>query len=405
MPSIKLRKYLDSVYVIYTHKTKIFKIFTGVKVEDKYWNTDSIKKNCPDYDKIVRQITDMESRVLNASMKVRGMRIDPTVDRVRAEFYNQFKKEVPEEKTFWNLYDEYFRTRIYNINSRLNPIIYKKLVKQSCTFQGYEMDIVTWDQINFGRLIQFLLFEKREDDEFILDLVKCLKTFMKSAYPQKDLIWMKYQSQSEFENVVVLENGELKNLIDSDLGGYLEETRDLFVFLVTSGMKYHESQVINPSWITPEEKLKLKQLKTSGELRPYLNEVSRRILIKYDNIPPQISLERFNDQLKELFMELKLDRAVAKKTGTPIKGVEILYPLYEVINADIAESSFIALNLLNGVSFPDIMIMSGHSDYKTLIPYLKFERQYFRQQIRKEADKLNYLFGKVNTGDTDPLNN
>ena len=38
MPTIKVRKYGDSVYIIYTHKLKIFKKFTGVKVEDKYWS-------------------------------------------------------------------------------------------------------------------------------------------------------------------------------------------------------------------------------------------------------------------------------------------------------------------------------------------------------------------------------
>lgn len=68
---------------------KIFKIFTGVKIEDKDWNGSFPKKSCPDYDIILQQITDTELRVLNASLKLRAMGMDPVVDKVRAEFYAQ----------------------------------------------------------------------------------------------------------------------------------------------------------------------------------------------------------------------------------------------------------------------------------------------------------------------------
>jgi len=36
MVTIKVRKYKNSVYVIYSHRNKKFKLFTGVKVDDKY---------------------------------------------------------------------------------------------------------------------------------------------------------------------------------------------------------------------------------------------------------------------------------------------------------------------------------------------------------------------------------
>ena len=56
MASIKVRKYNHSVYVIYSHGNKKFKLFTGVKVEDQYWVNNSLKKHCPDYDILKRQI-------------------------------------------------------------------------------------------------------------------------------------------------------------------------------------------------------------------------------------------------------------------------------------------------------------------------------------------------------------
>jgi hypothetical protein len=56
MATIKVRKYKNSVYVIYSHRNKKFKLFTRVKADDKYWINNTLRKNCPDYDLIKIQI-------------------------------------------------------------------------------------------------------------------------------------------------------------------------------------------------------------------------------------------------------------------------------------------------------------------------------------------------------------
>jgi|GEM_PF-5258517 len=48
MAVIKIRKYSYSVYVIYSHGNKKFKLFTGAKVDDQYWVNNSLKKHCPE---------------------------------------------------------------------------------------------------------------------------------------------------------------------------------------------------------------------------------------------------------------------------------------------------------------------------------------------------------------------
>ena len=70
MSRIKVRKYYDSVYVIYCHKNEKFKIFTGVKVQNEFWNLNAPKKKCPDYDNLMIQIASTEAQVLNAIMRV-----------------------------------------------------------------------------------------------------------------------------------------------------------------------------------------------------------------------------------------------------------------------------------------------------------------------------------------------
>lgn len=75
MSSIKVRKYQDSVYIIYCHKNKKFKIFTGVKIEDKFWNLCAPKKNCPGYANVINQIA-MIYKVLEYYCTWREYRFD-----------------------------------------------------------------------------------------------------------------------------------------------------------------------------------------------------------------------------------------------------------------------------------------------------------------------------------------
>jgi len=379
MPTLKVRKYRNSVYIIYTYKMKIFKIFTGAKIEDKYWNGSYPKKSCPDYDIVVRQIAEMESRVLNASLKLRAMGIDPVVDKVRAEFYTQVKTIKP----FWELYAEYFAVKTFKPATRQKAMVYMKMLKQFCEKTGYTFNIDTWDKMMLGRFIKYLLVDQKYADSSINRLVCGIKSFLRFAYPDKDLSWMTYKQLSIDEEIVALKEEELKALIVADLDGYLDQTRDLFVFLATTGMRYSDSQRFDPTWITPEQVLEFNQLKTGGKAMPPLYETGRKVLDKWGGFPPKIGNTKFNRQLKELFKTLNLDRPIVTNI---VKGKIVhrsVSPLYSIITSHDARRTFITLCLQKGIRIQDVMRMSGHSDYKSMKPYMRVSLKH----LRSEADK------------------
>lgn len=379
MPTLKVRKYRNSVYVIYTHRMKIFKIFTGAKVEDQYWNGSFPKKTCPDYEIIKRQISDMELRVLNASLKLRTMGIDPVVDRVREEFYAQ----VASVKPFWELYDEYLEVKTFKTGTRQKAVVYMKMLKSFCSKTGYIFNIDTWDNITFGRFIQYLLVDQKYADSSINRLVRGIKSFLRFAYPQKDLSWMRYNQLPIDGEIVALKEAELKTIIMAELDGYLDLARDLFVFLSTTGMRFSDSQRFDPTWITPEQILEFNQIKTGGKAMPPLYEVGRRVLDKWGGVPPRISNAKFNKHLKELFKVLQLDRPVVLNI---VKGKVVhrsVSPLYSVITSHDARRTFITLCLQKGMQIQNVMRMSGHSDYKSMKPYMRVSLKH----LRTEADK------------------
>lgn len=379
MATLKVRKYRNSVYVIYTHRMKIFKIFTGAKVEDKYWNGSFPKKNCPDYEIIKRQISDMELRVLNASLKLRAMGIDPDVDKVRAEFYAQ----VTASKPFWELYEDYLVVKTFKPGTRQKAVVYMKMLKRYCEKTGYTFNIDTWDNVTFGRFIQYLLADNKYADSSINRLVRGTKSFLRFAYPKKDLSWMTYNQLPIDEEIVALKEEELRTLIMAELNGYLDRTRDLFVFLATTGMRFSDSQRFDPTWITPEHILEFNQLKTGGKAMPPIYEVGEKVLNKWGGVPPKISNAKFNKQLKELFQVLKLDRPIVTNI---VKGKVVhrsVSPLSSIITSHDARRTFITLCLQKGMRIQDVMRMSGHSDYKSMKPYMRVSLKH----LRSEADK------------------
>lgn len=382
MASIKVRKFKDSVYVIYSHKNKKFKIYTGVKVEDQFWNLCAPRKNCPNLDNVLSQIRSMETSILNASMAVRTRGIDPDVTSVRNEFYAQLTSVQPGQ-SFWERYREYLSLLTCRKSTKRIVGMTYRVLEYYCTWSGFKFDIDNWDASAFGRFVQYLLLRQKMADTTIQRHVKWLRSFLKYAYPDKNFSWMRYIVMPVEEEIITLTEGELRYLIEAELSGTREKTRDLFVFLATTGMRFSDSQLFNPSWIAPEQVLEFTQLKTGGKAFPPIYEASSRVLHKYNGIPPKISNQRFNINLKLLFTELEIKRPVTIKTVKGRNVITKICPLNEVVSSHAARRTFISLCLEKGMPLQDVMKMSGHSDFKSMKPYINITRKH----IRAIADK------------------
>lgn len=264
MPTIKIRKYNDSVYIVYSHKLKIFKIYTGVRIEDNYWYDHAPRKNCPKYDEVTRQIAGMESRILNASIAVRSQGLDPAVDLVRKEFYNQVT-EGQERLPFWKTYMIYLGLLTCRTSTQKMIRSTYNTFEKFCKFSRYEFDVDTFDRIVFGQFIKYQLDNQKYADATILKHVKQLKAFLKYAYPEKDWSFVRYSQLKVSHEVIALSEEELGVIMHADVSGHLDKTRDLFVFLALTGMRFCDSQRFHLSWITPENILEFNQLKTGGK--------------------------------------------------------------------------------------------------------------------------------------------
>ncbi len=206
MATIKIRKYSNSVYVIYSHGNNKFKLFTGAKVDDKYWANNSLKKHCPDYDLLKSQIDAVQNQVLYASISIRQKGIDPMPDLVRNEcrLRSASVLENADMESTWVKYRKYLDQLVCRESTQKRVRITYNVMTYFCKWSGYTFDASTFNNMIFNQLIQYMIKDQKLADATVLKHVKTLKTFLKNAYPDMDWSWMKYSMLNAEAEVLAL---------------------------------------------------------------------------------------------------------------------------------------------------------------------------------------------------------
>lgn len=354
-------------------------------MDDKYWVNNSLKKHCPDYDLLKSQIDSVQNQVLNASIIIRQRGIEPMPELVRNECRLRAASVLgnTDSDSTWSKYRKYLDRLVCRESTQKRVRITYNVMTYFCQWSGYDFEASTFNKMILNQLIQYMLKDQKLADATVLKHVKTLKTFLRNAYPEMDWSWMKYSMLNVEGEVLALTEDELHRLIDAELTGYLSKTRDLFVFMATTGLRHCDSQVFDPSWETPEQVLEFIQVKTGGKAYPPLYGIAKAILEKYNGVPPIISNQKFNEYLKVLFKELKMDRSIVVQSVRGKQVFRVTQPLFEVISSHTARRTFISICLQKGMPIQDVMRMSGHSDYRGIKPYIKITRQH----LRNIADK------------------
>lgn len=249
-------------------------------------------------------------------------------------------------------------------------------------YDSYTFDFRTFDRIRFSRFIHFLQVEKKQEDSTINRYVSRMKAYWRWVDPDTNLTFMKYEFIRK-EEILFIQEDELKVLIKANLVGSLERTRDLFVFLCTTGLRYGDFFRFDPKWITKEGTLDFYTRKTGTHAMPPIFEVAGNILNKYGGTLPRISNQKFNKNLKTLFKTLELDRPVRIQEHYGKIGIHKTYPLHEVVSTHVARKTFITLCLRKGIPIQDVMMMSGHSDFKSMKPYIGITAQHIKKSSER----------------------
>ena len=341
----------------------------------------------------------------DAFLKIKNRSESEAIDLAPEEFRNLFNIEIGKEvstktksSSFFEIYDIFIFDEAQN--NQWNKRTIQKMQTQKKVLYEFDFEM-RFEKFNEEYISSYQKFleDKDHKNSTISKELAALKWFLKWAKRKG------YNKFSEFElfkpkikniqkKIIFLNQSELKKLREFEIpeeNKNLEKIRDIFLFQCFTGLRY--SDVFNFKKANIRENyIEVTTLKTSENLIIELNKLSKNILERYKDIEgekalPVISNQKMNDYLKELAELAGINDLV---TTTYYKGnvrFEEITPKYALLGTHAGRRTFVCNALSLGIPPNVVMKWTGHSDYKSMKPYIDIA-----DEIKATAmDKFNLL--------------
>lgn len=216
MATLKVEKYKDIVYVKYSHNGRVLKINTGIRLQDIFWNKGMPTNNCPDRENISLKIRFVEERLLKASLTIKNLGIEPTIERIQLEYHSQEMESI-KASGLWSRFDQ----EIVKVKSEWGRNRAERIKQSFLSFSlmvSYQFSIESWNISQLGSYIMYLLIHEEQEDEDIVLMVNGLGIFLENSYPGNQFRWMNYTPTFQMDNLFSLDEGEIRRLMDAELG-------------------------------------------------------------------------------------------------------------------------------------------------------------------------------------------
>lgn len=176
---------------------------------------------------------------------------------------------------------------------------------------------------------------------------------------------------------------------------HLETQRDIFIAQCRIGCRVSDLMRLTPAHIQGDMIVYVpKKTKDEGETSKMayvpITKGLQVLIDKYKGVDekgrlfPCISMQRYNDAIKEVFTIAGITRQV--ETRDSITGQSVMRPLNEIASSHMARRTFIA-NLYNKVADPTIIAqMSGHSEKSTSFARYRKQENDLLRKVAELAD-------------------
>ena len=177
-----------------------------------------------------------------------------------------------------------------------------------------------------------------------------------------------YLTKEELANVRALEIPKEKD--------YLNAVRDVFLFCCFSGLRHSDVYNLRRTDIK-DGHMEITTVKTADSISIEFNKVTMDILAKYETIPfpedralPVIKNQPMNRDLKELCKMAGVNEKIRVTTYKGNKRHDQFKEKWELVGTHTGRRTFIVNALSLGIPPNVVMKWTGHSDYKSMKPYI-----------------------------------
>jgi len=387
-----------AIYLLVTFASKRIRIYTHCRCDRNDWDTRTKRvSGGMGKDKINIKLNDYESLVMELFDEYEHY---PTVEKFRDDLLARIV--LPEKpQSIFERFDEYIATSIRKKSWVAGTT---KRVK-GCKNHLYKFDSnITFQDLTEAKLLSFVEYQQGLPlvNTTIQKTMKILASFLnwatKEAYNKNDAyktfdLELKGTS-GKANKAIALSWDELMTIYHlniSETKNYLKHVRDVFVFQCFTGLRY--SDVFNlRRYNIKSDKIEIVTVKTDDRLTIPLNDYSRAILAKYQDINfkdekvlPVITNQKMNEYLKELgelagFTEKE---TIVRYIGE--KAITTVLPKSELLSTHMGRRTFISLGYYFDIPYQIMAQFSGHSGETMQGKY----RKNFDDKVLKEMEKFN----------------
>lgn len=194
------------------------------------------------------------------------------------------------------------------------------------------------------------------------------------------------------KKVIYLTQTELKQLMELNFTKdtiYLEADRDVFVFCCFSGLRHSDVSNLRRSDIK-DGKMEITTIKTADSISIEINDITKSILEKYKDIDfpgdralPLLTNQNFNRNLKTLCSMAGINEKVRITTYSGTNRLDEIKEKWELIGSHCGRRTFIVIALSMGIPPSVVMKWTGHSDFKSMKPYVDIVDKMKAEEMKK----------------------
>lgn len=385
----------------FNNENKNFIYSTGEKIKPSEWDFEGRQPNdlngrtkkAEIHRSVKMQLDRYSSFFTEIVNRYKNINEELTVDILKQRFDEKFKK-ITVKSDFFRIYQEFLdeKENDYTGNSISNSTLKrykcnKNLLEDFESNCKVKISLGKFDDKLYNKFLKYCIEEKKHSANTLHRNVGLLKTFLLWALNKKYTYnnnFITFKKPAKFTTDEIALNYEQVELIynyDFSDNKRLERVRDLFVFGCTTGMRFGNYSTISRSDVDGNF-IRVIDLKSkSKNLAIPLNSISKSILEKYDYNLPNITNQKMNEYIKEVFKKLEFTDEIKKTMKYGDELVDQKAEFWTRISSHTARRSFITI--MKNKRVPDKVIMSytGHTS-------LEVFNAYYRPS---EDDKINYM--------------
>ena len=369
----------------------------GVSTKEIYWTGSRVKPNLKkeennNYQFINDELQRIESKVNDVFFFFRANKIPFSKEKFLEQFESK-ETRINSELDFFECFDEYLLSG--SLSKAYNTIKAQKTIKGYLqSFQndtGFNISFNKLDNDFYEELMKYSFFEKKIKNNYFAKIIAVLKSFLKWCTDKN------YNTHRDFEkfkgvehdvDIIYLTHEELMLLYNYEFeNSRLNHTKDFYCMGCFTGLRFSDLSQLHQANITETHiNISIQKTKTQNHIIR-LNKFSKEILDKYQGTIyeplPSISMQKFNDYIKECCQIVGIDKPTTITGFVGTKKIQNTLPKYQLITSHTARKTFITNSLLLGMEPKAIKKIANIKKDAVLDKYMKITEEYTDEQMDK----------------------